>query len=104
VSRNRPRAVDEEHLHAILARHCRLSGNGIPLRCAATREEKNNPELMVERRAYVDKVILIDHQHAEDCARELTALFGTPHRVYPCPRSKRGHYHLTTQAEYRPDG
>jgi hypothetical protein len=41
------------------------------------------------------KVIYDDRESAEAAARELLALTGVAFRPYQCPRSRRGHHHLT---------
>lgn len=82
----------------ILARHCRLSPAGRPLECAPSKAEQKNPEKHWRWQGNDEKVILIDLEHAQDCARELAALYGEPPmRPYECPRTRRGHYHLTSQ-------
>lgn len=97
------RATEEQlqrQRREILARHARLTGKGIPQRCATSRAEKRNPEQLWWWQGSDEKVILLDRQHAEDCARELAALYREkPLRPYLCPRSKRGHYHLTSDVE-----
>lgn len=80
----------------IWARHARLYGSGAPMLCAPGREERRNPDDLWRRQGSDDKVILLDEQHAKDAARELSDLYGKPMYVYPCPRSRRGHFHLTS--------
>ncbi|MER5608255.1 hypothetical protein AB0F93_28350 [Micromonospora tulbaghiae] len=90
---------DKESLLAarqdILARHCRLSGSGRPLLCAPRPVEKAHADAMWRQQGNDRKAILLDKDHAEQAAREMSELYGEPRYVYRCPRSKRGHYHLT---------
>lgn len=90
----------ERQRDEILARHSRLTGKGRPQRCATSLAEKRNPDELWWWQGSDRKVILLDEQHAKDCARELAVLYGgAPLRPYRCPRSKRGHYHLTSDEE-----
>lgn len=81
----------------ILSRHARLYPSGTPMLCAPSRAEQRDPDALWRWQGSDDKVILIDEQHAKDAAKELSALYGKPMYVYPCPRSRRGHYHLTSK-------
>jgi hypothetical protein len=74
---------------AIVQRHARLFPNGFPMKCQAA---------LIEDRPDAQRKIIYDDQEKALAARdELEKLPGAPRlRVYPCPRSLHGHYHLTT--------
>lgn len=101
IARDAAEKARDQERRDILARHCRLSAAGTPLSCAPTKKEKENPESHWRGQGDDDKVILLNEKHAEECARELAVLYGKPMRAYECPRSKRGHFHVTSQAGRR---
>jgi hypothetical protein len=45
------------------------------------------------------KIIFDNEAAARACAAELEALGGSPLCAYPCPRSRNGHYHLTSDLD-----
>lgn len=98
--------LDDEQLAAkreIWARYARLSpvGNNV-LHCDTSRKERADPALW-RWQGNDTKVILRDQTAAEAAALELAELYGhdEPMRAYRCPRTKRGHYHLTSDLEVR---
>lgn len=94
------RGVDLEQQQAearkeIMAAHARLD-RGRPQLCAASRKEQQDPDRNWRDTGSDEKIILIDKAHAQQCADQMTALTGQQQYAYRCPRSRRGHYHLTT--------
>ncbi len=77
----------------ILLRHARLTPKGLPMVCVPSRRDDDSGP-------YGKRVIFRDEQAAEDAAAELEPLFG-PQRPYECPRSRHGHFHLTSDAGYQ---
>lgn len=82
----------------IIEKHCRMqtgSGAGRPKFCNPTRAQviraagRNHT---AQRRA---PIIFDSVAKAEVCAKELEQLDGIKLNVYPCPRSKSGHAHLS---------
>lgn len=76
----------------VVRRHARRDWHGRPMRCEVS-PYQDDPRM--DRHA--GKVIYDSRAVAEACARELEQA-GAP-RLYamPCPRSKRGHHHLTSK-------
>lgn len=91
--------VRQQLMQEALLRYGRLSRSG-------------RPEVCIPRRADDDpgprgpRVILRDRECAEAYAAELARIFPwqRPQRAYPCPRSRHGHYHLTSDAGYQATG
>ncbi|MBC3192954.1 hypothetical protein H7X46_17995 [Pseudonocardia sp. C8] len=92
------RGVVDAERGRVLARYARLMRSGRPEVCRPGRREIEERErLGAGGLAGSDgKVIYPDRAAAECAARELEALGGRPQRAYLCRRSKRGHFHLTT--------
>lgn len=81
----------------VLARHARLMRSGRPEVCLPSRREIEERGRHGGGAAGSDgKVIYPDRDAAESAARELEDLGGRPQRAYLCRRSRRGHFHLTT--------
>lgn len=89
--------VDAER-GSVLARHARLMRSGRPEVCRPGRREVEDRVRFGSAGAAGSdgKVIYPERDAAENAARELEALGGRPQRAYLCRRSKRGHFHLTT--------
>lgn len=93
------RGVVDGERGRVLARYARLMRSGRPEVCLPGRREIEDRERFGASATGSDgKVIYPDWDAAECAARELEALGGRPQRVYLCRRSRRGHYHLTTDA------
>ena len=93
------RGVVDGERGRVLARYARLMRSGRPEVCLPGRREISEPERFGASATGSDgKVIYPDRDAAESAARELEALGGRPQRAYLCRRSRRGHYHLTTDA------
>ncbi|MEQ3554427.1 hypothetical protein WIS52_28510 [Pseudonocardia nematodicida] len=82
----------------VLSRYARLMRSGRPEVCRPGRREIEDRERGAANAAAGSdgKVIYPDRDAAECAARELEALGGRPQRAYLCGRSRRGHFHLTT--------
>ncbi|ANY05250.1 hypothetical protein [Pseudonocardia sp. HH130630-07] len=82
----------------VLARYARLMRSGRPEVCRPGRREMEERERFGPGGAAGSdgKVIYPDRDAAECAARELEALGGRSQRAYLCRRSRRGHFHLTT--------
>ena len=82
----------------VLARYARLMRSGRPEVCLPGRREVEERERSGTGGAAGSdgKIIYPDRDAAERAARELETLGGRPQRAYLCRRSKRGHFHLTT--------
>lgn len=81
----------------IITAYARLKPvSGRPIRCGASKRET------AQRRAtgkadLSEKIIFDDEGKARACAERLSLVLGVPlMRPYPCPRSKHGHVHLTS--------
>ncbi len=94
-------AADEAARRAIVDRYARMfkgrtTGEMIPELCQPKQDE------VTTERGGKRKGIYPDEAAAEAAARELTALYpDEPQRVYPCPRSRTGHYHVSTDNHAR---
>lgn len=73
---------------AVMIRYARLSSTGKTMTCG--------PQYGAR------KVIFDTEEAAIAAAAELRTLGARPQEAYPCGRSKRGHYHLTTIEEKGP--
>ncbi len=83
---------------AIVARYARLQSNGKPARCTPSRStiERDDPKGLHSFK----KVIFDNEDRAEACATELATVLDprdVARYVYPCPRSRSGHVHLTSK-------
>ena len=78
--------------------YARLMRSGRPEVCLPGRREvEDRQRYGTGGKAGSDgKVIYPDRDSAECAARELESLGGRPQRAYLCRRSRRGHFHLTT--------
>ncbi|MFP5072497.1 hypothetical protein ACLFMI_22875 [Pseudonocardia nantongensis] len=92
-----PGVVDADR-GRVLARYARLMRSGRPEVCLPGRREvEDRQRYGTGGQAGSDgKVIYPDRDSAECAARELESLGGRPQRAYLCRRSRRGHFHLTT--------
>ena len=93
------RGVVDGERGRVLARYARLMRSGRPEVCRPGRREIEERERLGSGGGVAGsdgKVIYPDRDAAEYAARELEALGGRPQRAYLCQRSKRGHFHLTT--------
>lgn len=91
------RGVVDSERGRVLARYARLMRSGRPEVCLPGRREVEERERQGAGTAGSDgKVIYPDRDAAECAARELEALGGRAQRAYLCGRSRRGHFHLTT--------
>lgn len=50
------------------------------------------------------RVIFADRESAEAAAELLSQIYLVTYRVYTCPRSRRGHCHLTDETSYQAAG
>lgn len=82
---------------AVLDKYCRLTGQGRPMFCSASAKQRARGQGGAD-----GKPIFRDEESAENAARELEALGCRPMYVYECPRSKRGHHHLSTDKDRLP--
>ncbi|MDQ4116663.1 MAG: hypothetical protein M3235_06825 [Actinomycetota bacterium] len=80
----------------VLARYARLMRSGRPEVCRPGRRERTRLDPRSAVFGNDGKVIYPDRDAAERAARELEALGARPQRSYLCARSRRGHFHLTT--------
>jgi len=76
----------------ILRKHARVHA-GRPVFCGPSRDEMRGAADYGIRRN--GKVIFDNREKAEAAAAALLALTGERFRPYECPRSRRGHCHLT---------
>ncbi|ALE74147.1 MULTISPECIES: hypothetical protein [unclassified Pseudonocardia] len=92
------RGVVDADRGRVLGRYARLMRSGRPEVCRPGRREIEDRERFGGGGVAGSdgKVIYPDRDAAECAARELEALGGRPQRAYLCRRSKRGHFHLTT--------
>lgn len=81
--RPRPTLPIEARRRLILARYARIGKKGKPAICVSTASSKT-------------KVIFSTAEQAQAAADELTTLLGVQQYIYPCPQSRKGHHHLTT--------
>lgn len=80
----------------IVLRYARLTAAGRPVFCKPSRAEIAGDVCRRQGPGTDGKIIYPDRESAEAAARELEALGARPQRPYVCRRSRRGHYHLTT--------
>ncbi|WP_143172017.1 hypothetical protein [Pseudonocardia thermophila] len=85
----------------VVARHARLQRNGRPVFCTPSRAELDGTVALRQGRGTDGKIIYETREAAEAAARELEQLGARPLRAYRCNRSRRGHYHLTTDSTPR---
>ena len=97
VPRREPsRGVVDRERGRVLARYARLMRSGRPEVCRPGRRERIERDPRPAVAGDDGKVIYPDRDAAECAARELEALGGRPQRPYLCSRSRKGHFHLTT--------
>ncbi|WP_181782455.1 hypothetical protein [Pseudonocardia pini] len=80
----------------VLLRYARLMTTGRPVFCKPSRAELAGTAPRRQGVGADGKVIYSDRESAEAAARELEELGARAQRAYVCKRSRRGHYHLTT--------
>jgi hypothetical protein len=85
----------------VLHRHAKLMKNGRPVFCTPSLAEMAGRVAPKQSRGTDGKVIYPTREAAEAAARELEALGARMLRSYVCGRSRRGHYHLTTDTGHR---
>lgn len=85
------RGSDSQGAGGIIMKYARLDAKGRPMFCHPSAAETSR-----DRRPLKKKVIYPDHASARAAAVELEAINGYPLMEYPCPRSRKGHFHLTT--------
>ncbi|RZT87099.1 hypothetical protein EV383_4006 [Pseudonocardia sediminis] len=89
------RGIADAERGRVLVRYARLMRSGRPEVCRPGRRElEGDPRIQAV--GSDGKVIYPDRDAAESSARELEHLGSRPQRAYLCRRSKRGHFHLTT--------
>lgn len=88
----RLRQIQRAERKVILARYARLSKTERPEVCSPSPSE---------RVRHSDRKVIFDSEESAKIAAAALVLLGARRmRAYPCPRSKRGHWHLSTE---RPD-
>jgi hypothetical protein len=90
------RGVRDAARGEVLLRHARLASSGKPVFCTPSRAELAGLVAPRAGRGTDGKVIYPTRQAAEAAARELQELGARALRPYRCSRSRRGHFHLTT--------
>ena len=90
------RGVADADRARVLVRYARLMRSGRPEVCRPGRRELEGQAFSAHAPGSDGKIIYPDRDSAECAARELERLGGRPQRPYLCQRSRRGHYHLTT--------
>lgn len=90
------RGVVDTERGRVLARYARLMRSGRPEVCRPGRRERTELDPRSAVFGNDGKVIYPDRESAESAARELEALGARPQRSYLCSRSRKGHFHLTT--------
>ena len=88
--------VRDQERAKVLLRYARLMGTGRPVFCKPSRAELAGTAPRRQGVGADGKVIYPDRESAEAAARELEELGARAQRAYVCKRSRRGHYHLTT--------
>ena len=78
-------------------------GRGRPIFCAPSRAELAGRAPLRQSAGTDGKVIYSTREAAEAAARELESLGARPLRSYLCGRSRRGHFHLTTDTAAPPE-
>jgi len=96
------RGVRDAARGEVLLRHARLASSGRPVFCTPSRAELAGLVGPRAGRGTDGKVIYSTREAAEAAARELEALGSRALRAYRCTRSRRGHFHLTTDTTSRP--
>lgn len=97
------RGVRDAARGEVLMRHARLAASGKPVFCTPSRAEIDGLVSPRAGRGTDGKVIYPTREAAEAAARELEALGSRYLRAYLCGRSRRGHFHLTTDSTPRAD-
>jgi hypothetical protein len=97
----RQRGVRDHARSEVLHRHAKLMKNGRPVFCTPSVAEMTGRVAPKQSRGTDGKVIYPTREAAEAAARELEALGARALRSYVCGRSRRGHFHLTTDAGVR---
>src|SRR5262245_20658740 len=92
----RQRGVRDRARSRVLHRHAKLMKNGRPVFCTPSVAEMTGRVPAKQSRGTDGKVIYPTREAAESAARELEALGARALRSYVCGRSRRGHFHLTT--------
>jgi hypothetical protein len=95
------RGVRDAARGEVLMRHARLAASGKPVFCTPSRAEIDGLVAPRAGRGTDGKVIYPTREAAEASARELEALGSRYLRAYRCGRSRRGHFHLTTDSTPR---
>jgi hypothetical protein len=95
------RGVRDAARGEVLLRHARLASSGRPVFCTPSRAELTGLVGPRAGRGTDGKVIYPTREAAEAAARELEALGARALRAYRCGRSRRGHFHLTTDSTAR---
>ena len=95
------RGVRDAARGEVLLRHARLASSGKPVFCTPSRAELVGQVAPRAGRGTDGKVIYSTREAAEAAARELEALGSRALRAYRCSRSRRGHFHLTTDSTPR---
>jgi hypothetical protein len=85
----------------VLHRHAKLMKNGRPVFCTPSLAEMAGRVPPRQSRGTDGKVVYPTREAAEAAARELEALGARTLRSYVCGRSRRGHFHLTTDTGHR---
>jgi hypothetical protein len=97
----RQRGVRDHARSEVLHRHAKKMKNGRPVFCTPSVAEMSGRVAPRQSRGTDGKVIYPTREAAEAAARELEALGARALRSYVCGRSRRGHFHLTTDAGVR---
>ena len=95
------RGVRDAARGEVLLRHARLASSGKPVFCTPSRAELDGLVAPRAGRGTNGKVIYPTREAAEAAARELEGLGARALRAYRCSRSRRGHFHLTTDSTPR---
>jgi hypothetical protein len=95
------RGVRDAARGEVLLRHARLASSGRPVFCTPSRAELAGLVGPRAGRGTDGKVIYATREAAESAARELEGLGSRALRAYRCTRSRRGHFHLTTDTTSR---
>jgi hypothetical protein len=95
------RGVRDAARGEVLLRHARLASSGRPVFCTPSRAELAGLVGPRAGRGTDGKVIYSTREAAEAAARELEGLGSRALRAYRCTRSRRGHFHLTTDTTSR---
>jgi hypothetical protein len=90
------RGVRDHARSEVLCRYAKLMRNGRPVFCTPSVAELSGRVPPRQSRGTDGKVIYPTREAAEAAARELEELGARALRPYVCGRSRRGHFHLTT--------